>query len=821
MKRSLTILFLLHSWAFLLSAEHTSATSAILLPSQRMSGIGSAVDVTMGDSITYIADHMFYDVVFSRANLTGDVSIMSEGSILRTDTITLDLKTNIMASRGATYIKDVSGCMIANDVWINPKKEWALFNKAAGKLDVGYYYGSQTRQVKNGVYDVDNGMFTTCDAPEHHFDIYAVQMRLYRGNMVVMKPVVILVNHFPVIALPSYSFSIARGKQNGFLMPTPGRNSNDGKFVENIGYYLFFEDYWDAVAIMNVREKTGIDGEFITRYKKRYEYEGILEINQKRAVSNAGKTTNYAGEYHYNHKQDFNDGSALSADLNYYSSKEILEDEEDIDTRTNENIKSTISYSKPFLSSTLLMSSEYSQDMNTKAQAITLPYVSYTLTSRPIWEMFLDEIDEDENPWWKDFSYSFKTQATQSGTMADRSAGVADVLWKSKKDSAGTLVNTHKAGAWIDLGLTHSRKVLSWLTFSQSVPFKVAYSSNEINYASFDPSYQYNYSNSLGFSVVGFKNFGEFFFKGIRHIIDVSGSFAYVPTIENKATGPYALGATTESKVSKLNFSNAWDLKLNPPGKNDKFLLNSIVTATTAYTVYSNDKSAEGKWDDIVWAASFDGQNLVPAGVLANKILEWTYLSHWFSCSVSNSNTASATQDPYNWELKEWSYKVPVSNTVGFALSQTRKLRYFNYSPAKFNQFELNKFFNNGPPAKRQNYIEQDNGVSVNVNYAYNFVGSQKKGEDFTKVEDYTLDLTGSSKLHLSKTWHLDYSLSYNIKEDDLGAQTFSAVKSLHCWNFSFSYTKEGAYWEYAFSFVNIKLPNDLKYEDDSNSNDD
>ena len=815
-------MLLLHCWAFLFAAEHTSATSAILLPSQKMSGIGSAVDVTVGgDSITYVADHMFYDVVFSRANLYGDVSVVSEGSVLRTDTITLDLKTNIMGTRGVTYIKDVSGCMIANDVWVNPKKEWALFNKAAGKLDVGYYYGSQTRQVKSGVYDVDNGMFTTSDLPSHTWDIYAVQMRLYRGQLIVMKPVVILVNHFPVFALPSYSFSIARGKQNGFLMPTPGRNSTDGKFVENIGYYLFFEDYWDAVVIMNVREKTGVDGEFITRYKKRYEYEGTLEINQSRSVSDAGEATSYAGDYHYVHDQTFVDGSALNVDINYYSSKDILKGEEDINTRTSENVKSKIAYSKPFLSSTLYMNADYTQDMNTNARTITLPYVSYTQTSRPIWEMFADEIEEDEDPWWADFSYSVATKATQSGKMSEKSAGFDDVLWKSQKDSMGAIINTHQAGASLDVGLTHSRKVLSWLTFSQSLPIKAAYSSSEINYSTFDHSYQYNYSNSLGFNVIGFKNFGEFFLKGIRHTINVSGSFSFVPEIENKASGPYALSSTAESKAGKLNFSNAWDLKLNPPGKTDKLLLNSILTATTAYTVFSDDKATEGKWDDIIWAAKLDGEKLVPVGSLASKILEWTYLSNWFSCSVSNSNTGSATQDPYNWELKEWEYKVPISNSVGFKLSKSRKLRYFNYSPAKYNQFELNKFFNNGPPAKRQNYIQQDNGFSVSVNYAYNFVGSQKKGEDFNQTEDYTFDLTSGAKMHLSKTWHLEYSNSYNIKEDDLGAQTFSAVKNLYDWQFSFSYTQDGAFWEYAFKFFNVKLPDDLKYEDDADSNDD
>ena len=97
------------------------------------------------DSISYLADDMFYDVLSSTANLFGDVQITSGNSILRSDTITIDLKRNIMTSHGTTYIKDKANCMIGYDVWVNPKKEWTLFLQGSGKLEVGYYYGSQIR----------------------------------------------------------------------------------------------------------------------------------------------------------------------------------------------------------------------------------------------------------------------------------------------------------------------------------------------------------------------------------------------------------------------------------------------------------------------------------------------------------------------------------------------------------------------------------------------------------------------------------------------------------------------------------------------------
>jgi len=802
-------------------AQTTTPESALLLPSKQLSSVGTAVDISMAsDSISYMADDMFYDVVFSTANLYGDVHITSGSSILRSDTINIDLQRNIMSSHGITYIKDKVNCMIGYDVWVNPKKEWTLFLKGAGKLDVGYYYGSQIRQIKNGIYDIDNGMFTTCDDPEHHWDIYSTQMRIYRGQMVVMKPVIILVNHFPIFALPSYSFSIARGKQNGFLMPKPGRNSNDGKFLENIGYYLFFSDYWDGVVKMNIRENTGLDGEFISRYKKRYSYEGCIEINQSKVLDDAGRTSTYEGEYHYNHKQEFLNGSKLKVDANYYSSLKLVEEEDDIDTRTDDKIESDFSYSYPLLSSTLNITGKYVQDMGKETKNITLPSASYSSTARPVWEAFRD-VKPKDNPWWEDFSYSMSAKAIHNGSVTNNSSELAKILFASQKDSSDATVVKHEAGTYGEMKLSYSRKFWGWLTFSQSLPMSYAYSSEEINYADFKTSHKYSLANKLGFDVIGFRNFGEFFLKGIRHTIKTSLGFDYVPEIENDATGPYAISATTESRTSKLNFTSVWDLKLNPPGKSEKLLLNSILTATTAYTVYANDDEQEGKWDDIVWSAKLDGQKLIPVNTLMSSVLKWTYLSHWFTYSLSNSNTASATQDPYNFEFEKWEYKVPLNNSMGFKLSHKQNVRYFNYSPAKYNMFEMNKFFNDGKVAKRKNYIVQENSIGTSISCKYNFVGSREKGENFNKEEDYSLDLTSQAQVHLSKTWVLKYSSSYDIKEDDMGSQTFSAVKHLHCWDFDFSYTKDGAFWEYKFSFLNVKLPKDLKYEEDADSNDD
>jgi len=775
------------------------------------------------DSVTYVSDDLFYDVVSSTANLSGNVEILTNGSVIKSDTISLNLKSNLIKSKGDSYIKKDTDFLVGNNIFFNHKKEWGLFNQGSGKMEKGYFYGKTIRQIQKNTFDIDHGMFTTCDNPNHHFDIYSTKMRIYKGDMVVMKPVIILINHFPVFALPSYSFSIARGKKTGFLMPKPGRNSNDGKFIENLGYYIYYKDYWDAILRTNVREKTGFDGSFNMKYKKRYYYDGSLDILQKRTSSESGTSIKYEGSYHYKHKQNLENNAKFDVNLNYVTSKKLLEDANDINDRLSDEITSNISYTKPFLSSSFLAKAKYTDDLKSKIKKITLPNISFALNARPIYEIFLDVAPKDD-PLWGNFSYQYNFKLDQSGDIKEKGAGFDDVLYKSTKDTIkGNFLNFHKAGVKNFLKLTYGRQFFGFLQYNFGAPFSFAYSSPEVNYDPFKESYLYSYNTNFNFDIIGYKNFGEFFFKGIRHTINLKTNYEYKPEIENKASGTYALGKQTESKISKFTIANSWDIKLNPPGKKNKQLLNSFLKANSAYTIYNNDKEKENKWDNIIWNGKLNGNQIIPISGLVNKALDFVHLP-WFSYSVSNPNTAGATQNPYNWEIIKWNIKVPVVNSIGFKFSKNYKIRYFNYAPSKPNMFQLNKFFNNGPPPKKKNFIFQENSFSTNISWRHTFDYKEEELEDGTKLKsqetDYTWDMTMGSKIHLSKTWHLEYSNKINLKEKELIEQTIQAVKNLHCWDFTFSYIKKGAYWEYNFKFFNVKLPSELYYDDDEDIND-
>ena len=762
------------------------------------------------DSVSYVADELFYDVVLKKAKLYGNVNIIFQNFTLKSDTVALNLPKSILTSKGNALVKSQSDNFIGSDLWFDTENEYGLFKSGSGKLDLGYFYGTEIRKTGEKEYDVDNGFFTTCDDPDEHYDFYSTKMRIYKNDKIVMKPVVFFVNHMPIFIMPTGSFSVRKGKKAGMLTPRPGYNSIDGKFIENIAYFAFYKDYIDALLVFNIRERTGMDGNFLLNYVKRYKYTGSVDIRQKRTTSEAGRRTDIQGEYHYKHNQKFEDGSSFAVGINYVTQSQLLKDKQDVDQRLAQTVNSSVNYSKPFLSSVLNISNSYSENILTRTKTVSLPAASFSLPTRPVYEIFLTEKPaENQNFWWKDFSYSISFAGSHSGTINENNSELDDILYKSQKAEDGSFKNTHNAGVSQKVSLTHGKKLFNWLNFSQSVPFNSAYSSKEMNYEPFNLGYDYRYNSSIGFNIYGFKNIPAPFFKGIRHTIAISSNYAYKPDfrkINKDYEGIYGIDKSNYSKSMNASISNTWDFKVDPFGKTDEKRLNGVVTANTSYLVFDNER--KDVWSDIEYNGNLSGTDLLTVAFGIGPL----------SYSLSNPNSAYATQDPYNFEIKRWGYDSRLNNGVVMTLKSSKK--YFNYFPSENNKFETNRFFNPSGAKKTENFITKNNSITSSYSYNYFYKYDYTKESGGSKYDDYSNNLNNKATYYLSPTWQISYSNTYNIKESDLVSQNLSVQKDLHCWAMNFTFTKSGIFWSYSLNFFNIALPNDLKYDRQGNSND-
>jgi len=190
------------------------------------------------DSLFYESDSLEYFVNLERIQLRYKSMIRYGNATIESDSMMIDFEKEQAHAQGRILMQDADQVILGDQVYYDIGTETGFVKGGASKIELGFYYGQSMRKIDKEINDVDNGRFTTCDAKSPHFDIRARQMRIYRNHMVVGKPIYFFVNEFPVMAFPFAAFSIKKGRESGILVPEPGYNPSDGKYLKNIAYYL-------------------------------------------------------------------------------------------------------------------------------------------------------------------------------------------------------------------------------------------------------------------------------------------------------------------------------------------------------------------------------------------------------------------------------------------------------------------------------------------------------------------------------------------------------------------------------------------------------
>jgi lipopolysaccharide assembly outer membrane protein LptD (OstA) len=657
--------------------------------------------------------------------------------------------------------------------------------------------------VGERIFDVDRGYFTTCDAQNPHFYIMAHKLRLYQDNMVVGKPVIFYVNRFPVFALPFAAFSIKRGRETGILIPSPGYNSNDGKYVENLAFYYAYKNYADATLGLDYYEKTGWELSLASRYVKRYLLNGNM-LARFRKTTLGPQASRNDRLFQLNHHQEMAQDATLDADLQFISSKNIWEGSEDIDERLSEQITSQIAYRAPLWGSYFNLNANYTEDLSNDTKTITLPRISYALPSKPIYELFSEKNRGDS--WWKGFSYSYNLRAAHNGLITDPDADLADILYENSKDAQGQYINKHNAGMKHATSLRFSHSLQGWLKLSQTIYYNEAWYDRDRNGNELVRGMDYRTSSSVSFSLYGIRKFGNFPLKAVRHIVSPSVSFSYHPDFSDNdkfySFGGVSLSSAERSRRVSFSLGNKWQLKLQAGEEekklNDFFSVNSSI---------SYDFEKEGKrFSDISHSL-----NLNPGQFKAS----------FFQLSVRPY--ASIKQIPYDFEVNSWrDWDLPIESwsfRANSKLNISGDASYADYFPMPENQFAANKFFSAEPDSldmqaeQEMETIEDIENLKLSSkNWTVNFSHDFRTDKQMFADGDFYNNIRTSLNAKITKNWTVSYDNYIDLETNQLRSYSITLNRDMHCWKLYFKFTKQENYWNYQFKFFNIKLPDSLLF---------
>ncbi len=756
------------------------------------------------DSIYYKADSVFYYVQKERIKLSGNAFLRYQGATISSDTISVDMKEQQASSQGQALMKEGAHQLLGEEIHFDIENQTGLIAQGATKFDKGYYYGKEVRKVGKEVFDIDSGYFTTCDSEEPHYYIFSRDMRMYKDDKIVAKPVVFYVNHFPVLALPFATFTIKRGRQTGFLVAEPGYNSSDGKYLKNIAYFIAFSDYADVTAALDYMEKTGWESRVNGRYNKQYDFHGDYLTRLKKRNGGLGSSDTYEWLIESNHHHDLGYQTTFDSDLYFISNKNILDNSDDINERLKESIKSSMTYKTPLFDRTLSVHGSYSEDLVKDLKKLTLPSISYSLPSKPVYELFLDskdieekEDDDDEDSWWEPLSYSYSFDGAHTGTITEKDPDLRYVLWKNHKDSTGTYISEHHAGIHNSAGLNYSWKAFGWLSLSQSVKGNAIIIDRGRNSDELAGGYDYSTTSKASFSMYGTRQMPEKYISGVRHIFTPSVSFTYKPDFtENEdlySFGSVYVNSGGKSRTISYALNNTWQIKLRGKDDEKEKKLNDFVSTSSRLT-YNMEKEGK-KFSNITHSISFK-----PASAdLRLMSLNWY-------------NSGSVTQDAYNFDVDYWK--------LSSKLTLSGDAPYTDYFPEPLNRFETSKFFvedslttEDDSPSKLDT-IEKIEELADTENWKITVDHDYSK---YVTSDRYTSNLRITSSFRVTQNWIISYDNQIDLKESEFVSHSLLITRMLHCWKLTFKWEKSGDYWDYRLTLFAIKLPDALKFRTSDN----
>lgn len=750
------------------------------------------------DSLFYAADSVAYDYAEERIHLYGNTQIDYQEASISADSMYIDLESEQAQTFGKTVMRDKDQILIGADVRYDVNSQTGILADGFSRIEQGYYSGAEVRKTGDDIYDVDDGSFTTCDAEDPDFWFTAGKLRVFRGDKIVGKPVIAYVNHLPVFYFPFFTVSIRRGRHAGFLIPEPGYNTVDGKFIRDIAWYFPYKDYADITLSMDIMERTGWKLRMITDYTKRYAFGGGFTASYQRGVS--PNQTYHDWSLRANHHHELGGDATFDANIDFISNKRIWDNSVSIDESLAERLTSSLAFRKPLLGSYLTAGAVYTQDLVNDRVSVSLPSVSFSVPGRPLYELFWKP-ERSPDAWWSNISYNYAVRFDHTGEINDPDRTLGDLFWGNEIDPADSTLwlSRHNVGMRHDIGLSYNWKMLGWLNLRQGLNYTEAWFDRDKEERKWVRGNAYSAYASANFNIYGIRNFRSGKISSLRHIITPSASISYNPDQSDNARfwsfGGIGLASATEAANLSLTLDQKWQLKYR--AKDQEKRINDLISLSSRASANLMDDVKN--FQQISHTLSFRpgsyslGQIRIPGTNTALKDL-----------SIGYDAQFSATHDPWSLSWTDWKLRQQYfSHSISISGNAPYKKYFVKPKNRTFDAYQK--------ADSLQTQAEEISGMESSESWRIQL--SQDLYGSKSIFEPGSNNLRLDAAIKITDNWSLTYSNYYDIKNSDMISQSFKISRALHCWRLDISYSRRNEFWEYQVVLFNTLLPDALRFQ--------
>ncbi|MDO3643113.1 putative LPS assembly protein LptD [Mucilaginibacter sp. L3T2-6] len=820
-------------------------------------------------------DSTVTDNVHNIVYLYGQARVTYEDFELDADYIRLDKNNNLLFAKGSIdpltkrYVgrpisKQKNDKPVESDsLLFNYKtKKGRVFNPAS-EQDGNFLSGGELKKLNDNEVAYRNTTFSTCDLPQPdtHFGI-VITKGIGEKNRIISGPAYLEIEGIPLpLAIPFGFFPKPDTRASGVIIPTFGEDQKLGFYLRNFGYYIGISDYLDLTNTGTIYSKGSYELNTTAHYLKRYKYGGTVSLSYgSHNYGLEGDPAQKDFNITWSHSQDANahPGSTFSASVNagtstYYRNNPA-QNNYNINSLTQNNLRSSINYSKTFTGTpfNLSVGLSHSQDLTNKTVTLQLPTLSFTMASINPFDS-KDRVGEQK--WYQKINVSYSLSATND----------LDNIPEAQLFKGSTLAKKMQTRAVHQIPVGLSLNILKYFQFSSSATYTEHWYLQTVNkrfirgntlpnglpnespnipfvdtVSGFKRGDSYTLSTGLSTKLYSTVNFKKGNIIAIRHVMTPSISFNYSPnfadpsfgyykTIVSNANVPLPVTTNTYSifpdnfpsagKQAGISFNldNTIEMKLKPKttdtsGKARKVHLIDGFSISTFYN-FAQDSL---KLSPISFSAH--------TAILNQKVNVSIYgsLNPYVTQVIDTIQNGQITR--YAHDINRYTFQdgmFPRLTNISLSLSGSLNSTSFKPKPPVQamntlqtitpQQAQRLAFINSDPSA----YV--DFNVPWNLSFNYNFSFNNNV---INTNSTNTLMLSGD--VNITSKWKVQYNTNIDIRQGKLAVSSFGIYRDLHCWDLNVQWVPFGIYKSYNVTLkVKAAVLQDLKLSkrSDYNSN--
>lgn len=784
--------------------------------------------------VKYFAkDSIVYNEADKIATLFTDSKVDYEDLNIVSAYIKIDIAKNVVSSQGQL---DSLGNFVNTPVFKQGKDEYkakeinynfvtkrGLLKELKTQEGDGFIKSSKVKRDEHGNLYNRYAYYTTCDAEDPHFFILADKIKIIPGKKAITGPAIMMIEGVPTpLAVPFALFPLKRGQQSGLIIHVYGFSPGRGYFLSNGGYYFGLGDHADLSLTGDIF--TNLSWAVATRsnYSYKYRYNGNFSfnyaLNKQGGLPDDPTYTEFRTfQLNWVHRMDAKarPGTNFGANVQLAGNRALAFNNFNINQNFNNQLQSSINYSKSFKKGKYNLSSNARAAQNTQTRDITLTLPDVTFTM-PSVQPFKPKSKPTADKWYEKISINY-TGLFQNNIVTKDSLLLRPRTGDEFRRFSDT---TFRYGFRHSIPIQSSFSVFKFYTVSFGGDYNESWTFSTIR-RTFNPvtkreevqrvnefarGYQFSLRTGITTRFYGLVQFKKGRVAAIRHVVNPNLDFSFAPDFSRPSWGFYR------------------DVQIDTTGRTRKYsIFEQAMFGGPGFGRQGNigfgfDNNIEMKWRKKDSANAVEKVKLIESlrissayNIFADSLkLNFINVSGITTLYKSIAINGSAVIDPYYNELIDVNGFKRLNRINQFYLTREGipgKLTTANMGLSwGINQSTFENKENK--ELRRANmqkggYMPLDASWSLNINYTINY---DYRNEILFNRNNFTQTLSFSGTFNPTKNWFINYNSGYDFINKRISHLGVDLRRDLHCWQFVFNWTPLSAFGvKYFFFQINVK----------------